>query len=322
MGLPRHACFERYSAAMLPTFKMTPIGFVRGGRTEPRDDDWARERCAIELDARFDADAIAGLGDFSHLEVVYVFDRVPDAEIETGARHPRGRTDWPRAGIFAQRGKGRPNRIGVSVCRLAAVEAPRKLHVEGLDAIDGTPVLDVKPYMREFGPRGGVVQPRWPTELMASYYVAPATGPLGRAELLSFLRAHRIAVEATSPGAGAPQSAVVGYAVTGDLEIVFDTVDTTRKLLNLRRDPRISLVVVGWDEQQTAQIEGIADEPSGAELDRVRSVYFATYPDGVERAGWKGITYVRVRPTWVRYSDYRGDAPRIVELSGSDVFRG
>jgi tRNA (adenine37-N6)-methyltransferase len=294
-------------------FTMTPVGFVRGGRTEPRDDDWGRERCTIELDARFGADAIAGLEDFTHVEVVYVFDRVPDAEIETGARHPRGRVDWPRVGIFAQRGKGRPNRIGVSCCKLARVEG-RSLHVEGLDAIDGTPVLDVKPYLREFGPRGGVIQPRWPTELMARYYETPASGPLTRAELLSFLRGHRIAVQATTFASGAPQSAVVGYAVSDDLEVVFDTVDTTRKLANLRRDPRMALVVVGWDEQQTAQIEGIADEPSGDELERLQRVYFAAYPDGVVRQAWKGITYVRVRPSWVRYSDYRGTEARVVEL--------
>lgn len=292
---------------------MTPIGFVRGGRTEPRDDDWGRERCTIELDPRFGVDALAGLGDFSHVEVVYVFNRVPDDEIETGARHPRGRAEWPRVGIFAQRGKGRPNRIGVSCCKLTAVEGS-SLHVEGLDAIDGTPVLDVKPYMREFGPRGGVVQPRWPTELMAGYYEAPASGVLTRAELLGFLRAHRIAVQATTFASGSPQSAVVGYAVSDELEIVFDTLDTTRKLLNLRRDPRIALVVVGWDEQQTAQIEGTADEPKGADLERLRRVYFAAYPDGVDRQAWKGITYVRVRPTWARYSDYRGAEPRIVEF--------
>jgi tRNA-Thr(GGU) m(6)t(6)A37 methyltransferase TsaA len=133
------------------------------------DDDWARERCIIELDPRFGPDAVAGLGEFSHLEVVYLFHRVPDDEIESGARHPRGRADWPRVGIFAQRGKGRPNRIGVSTCRLLGVDGTRLL-VSGLDAIDGTPVLDIKPYMREFGPRGEVRQPRWADEIMGGYF--------------------------------------------------------------------------------------------------------------------------------------------------------
>ncbi len=155
---------------MAATFTMTPIGTVRGGRAEPTDDDWARESCVIELDARFDDEVLLGLDAFSHLEVVYVFDRVDESEIEQRARHPRGRTDWPRVGIFAQRGKGRPNRVGVSRCAIVKVEG-KTIHVTGLDAIDGTPVIDLKPYMREFGPRGEVRQPAWATELMADYYV-------------------------------------------------------------------------------------------------------------------------------------------------------
>ena len=157
---------------MAPSFEMTAIGTVRGGRSVPVDDDWAREACVIEVDARFDDEVLLGLDAFSHLEIVYVFDRVDETEIERRARHPRGREDWPRVGIFAQRGKGRPNRIGVSRCTLVKVEGKR-IHVTGLDAIDGTPVLDVKPYMREFGPRGDVRQPAWATELMAAYYVQP-----------------------------------------------------------------------------------------------------------------------------------------------------
>jgi tRNA-Thr(GGU) m(6)t(6)A37 methyltransferase TsaA len=154
---------------MSASFDIVPIGYVRGGRAEPIDDDWDRETCAIVLDARFDRESVLGLDAFSHLEVVYVFDRVPDGEIEMTARHPRGRKDWPRVGIFAQRGKGRPNRLGVSRCSLVRVDGTT-LHVRGLDAIDGTPIVDIKPYMREFGPRGEVVQPTWATELMAEYY--------------------------------------------------------------------------------------------------------------------------------------------------------
>lgn len=151
------------------SFTVTPIAYVRGGRTEPIDDDWGTERCTLELDARFGPEALAGLDAFSHLEVVYLFDRVAESKIETGARHPRERQDWPLVGIFAQRGKARPNRLGVSRCRLLGVEGTR-VHVEGLDAIDGTPVLDLKPYMREFGPQGPVSQPDWATELMKDYY--------------------------------------------------------------------------------------------------------------------------------------------------------
>src|SRR5271168_4835786 len=129
---------------MVNEIGMTPIGFVRGGRSEPIDDAWDGVRATITLDAsQFGAEALAGLGDFSHIEIVYHFNRVPDAEIQTGARHPRGRKDWPKVGIFAQRGKGRPNRIGVTICRLLSVDG-LNLSVQGLDAIDGTPVLDIK----------------------------------------------------------------------------------------------------------------------------------------------------------------------------------
>jgi PPOX class probable F420-dependent enzyme len=125
-----------------------------------------------------------------------------------------------------------------------------------------------------------------------------------RDELLALLRRHRLCVQASVSATGAPQAAVVGYAVSDGLEIVFDTLGTTRKAVNLRRDPRVALVV-GWDEEQTVQLEGVADEPAGEELQRLKAVYFAAWPDGVERERWEGITYVRVRPTWARYSDFR-----------------
>ncbi len=147
-----------------------PVGWVVGGRGEVRDDEWGGVRAVIRVDGeRFTAEALAGLEDFSHLEVVYHFDRVPEERIETGARHPRGNADWPKAGIFAQRGKNRPNRIGVSRCRVLRVDG-LDVHVEGLDAVDATPVLDIKPYMAEFGPQGATRQPQWATEIMSRYY--------------------------------------------------------------------------------------------------------------------------------------------------------
>ena len=150
--------------------ELTPIGRVVGGRAEPDDDDWGEVRAVVRLDTvRFDVEAVAGLDAFSHLEVVYVFDKADPAKTESGARHPRGRADWPRVGIFAQRGKDRPNHLGVSRCRLLAVDG-LDLQVQGLDAIDGTPVLDVKPWMAEFAPIGDTHQPAWATELMARYY--------------------------------------------------------------------------------------------------------------------------------------------------------
>ena len=145
------------------------IGWVVGGRAQPVDDDWDRETATIRLDGSFSADALAGLDEFSHVEVVYVFHRVDEGSVERGARHPRGNTGWPRVGIFAQRAKDRPNRIGVSVCRLLGVDG-HELRVAGLDAIDGTPVLDIKPVMQEFLPRGEVSEPAWASELMRGYW--------------------------------------------------------------------------------------------------------------------------------------------------------
>jgi PPOX class probable F420-dependent enzyme len=138
------------------------------------------------------------------------------------------------------------------------------------------------------------------------------------AELLSFLREHKLAVQASVAPDGAPQAAVVGFGISDELEIVFDTLDSTRKHANLRRDPRIALVV-GWDAEKTAQIEGVADFPTGADLDRIREVYFTAYPDGRDRLAWPGICHVRVRPTWARYSDFTVDPPRIDELGGAAI---
>ena len=114
-------------------------------------------------------DCLLGLDDFSHAEIIYCFDRVEEEKVIRGARHPRNNTDWPAVGIFAQRGKNRPNRIGSTVCRVLRREG-RRLVVAELDAIDGTPVIDLKPVMREFLPREAVTQPAWSTELMRKYW--------------------------------------------------------------------------------------------------------------------------------------------------------
>ena len=152
------------------TITMTPIGRVEGGRDVPEDDDWGQSRARIALDpARFTAEALMGLETFSHAEVVYVFDRVTDDQIVTGARHPRGNAVWPKIGIFAQRGKNRPNRIGVTVCAIVAVDG-LNLEVEGLDAIDGTPVLEIKPVMSGFSPRGAHRDPDWARQIMENYW--------------------------------------------------------------------------------------------------------------------------------------------------------
>lgn|SRR5665213_3284333 len=144
-------------------------------------------------------------------------------------------------------------------------------------------------------------------------------GSVTRDQLLRFLQAQRLAIVASISPAGDPQSAVVGIAVTDRLEIVFDTLSSTRKCENLRRLPKIS-VVTGWDQDITVQYEGLADEPSGQELERLRTCYFGVYPDGVERQGWEGITYFCIRPTWIRYSDFNAGG-EITELSAEDLYR-
>jgi hypothetical protein len=134
--------------------------------------------------------------------------------------------------------------------------------------------------------------------------------------LLEFVRLHRLAIEASVSAAGAPQAAVVGFAITDRFEIIFDTLESTRKAQNLRRHAKVAFVIGGvtGGDERTVQYEGVADEPSGAELDRLRTVYYATYPDGPSRVGWPGLIYVRARPTWVRYSDYSRNPPEIVEF--------
>jgi tRNA-Thr(GGU) m(6)t(6)A37 methyltransferase TsaA len=155
---------------MSGSITLTPIGVVRSARAEPIDDAWDGVAGTIELDAsRFTPEALYGLDQFSHIEVVFHFHQAPDDKVTTGARRPRGRADWPLAGIFAQRGKDRPNHIGVTVCRLRRVSG-LIIEVEGLDAIDGTPVLDIKPYMSGFAPRGEVREPAWAREIMQQYW--------------------------------------------------------------------------------------------------------------------------------------------------------
>jgi len=155
---------------MLTPITLTPIGSVSNGLREVIDDIWGGTISRIKLDpAHFAPDCLTGLNEFSHIEIVFLLDQVHESEITSASRHPRGRQDWPRVGIFAQRAKGRPNRLGITICRLVSMH-DLTIEVEGLDAIDGTPVLDIKPYMKEFAPRGPVHQPAWATELMSKYW--------------------------------------------------------------------------------------------------------------------------------------------------------
>lgn len=147
-----------------------PVGVVRNGRHDASDVDWGAVVSRIELDpARFRPSALQGLDEFSHVEIVFHFHELPESRVETDTRHPRDNPAWPRLGIFAQRAAGRPNRLGVSRVRVLGVDGGA-LVVQGLDAIDGTPVLDIKPWFREYGPVGEVRQPAWCAEVMEGYF--------------------------------------------------------------------------------------------------------------------------------------------------------
>jgi tRNA-Thr(GGU) m(6)t(6)A37 methyltransferase TsaA len=149
---------------------LIPIGVVYSPVKAAVDDVWGGVVSTIQLDPQvLGPDAAAGLDQFSHIDVIFHFHQVSATDVETGARHPRNRADWPLAGILAQRAKRRPNRLGVSTCRLVRVDG-LQLTVLDLDAIDGTPIIDVKPYMIEFGPKGEVRQPAWSRELMSAYF--------------------------------------------------------------------------------------------------------------------------------------------------------
>ncbi len=150
--------------------ELQPLGFVTQGRREPEDDNWAREISVIQLDAgQLSAEATLALDQFSHIEVIYWFHHAAAETATTSARHPRGNTDWPRVGILAQRAKNRPNRLGLTTCHLLKVDG-LTLTVSGLDAIAGTPILDIKPYMTGFAPRGQVREPDWAAALMSGYW--------------------------------------------------------------------------------------------------------------------------------------------------------
>jgi tRNA-Thr(GGU) m(6)t(6)A37 methyltransferase TsaA len=146
-----------------------PIAIVRSPRRVVGDGNWGGVEAEIALREGVPAESLSGLDEFSHVEIVFLFDRVDPAAVVTGARHPRDNPAWPRVGIFAQRARARPNRLGTTIVRVVSCQR-RRLRVRGLDAIDGTPVLDIKPVMAEFLPREPIRQPLWSKELMKSYW--------------------------------------------------------------------------------------------------------------------------------------------------------
>lgn len=150
------------------------VGYVRSQQHygSGKENFWGSETSVIELTDQFTSEALVGLSEFSHIEVLFHFDKLPIEAIHKGARHPRGNPDWPQVGIFAQRAKARPNRIGATICRLLRVNG-MSLTVENLDAFDGTPVLDLKPVLTKFIPnKTDIVEPLWAHELMRDYFAS------------------------------------------------------------------------------------------------------------------------------------------------------
>ena len=152
------------------TISLHAIGTVKNNRTEITDDYWGDLISTIQLDNLiFQPSATEGLDTFSHLEIVFYMDKVNAEKIVTAARHPRNNPTLPKVGILAQRGKNRPNQIGTSFVKIIKVDE-LKIIVSGLDAINGTPILDIKPCMKDFLPRQKTKEPTWTKEIMKNYF--------------------------------------------------------------------------------------------------------------------------------------------------------
>ena len=125
--------------------------------------------------------------------------------------------------------------------------------------------------------------------------------------LYNFIKKQNLAVISTLSKDNKPEAALVGFAVSPDLEIVFDTVKTSRKYKNLLQNPSVA-VVIGWDNETTAQYEGIATELSGGNAAYYKEIYFEVYKDGRERAEtWSHIVHFKITPKWIRYSNFNED---------------
>jgi tRNA-Thr(GGU) m(6)t(6)A37 methyltransferase TsaA len=149
-------------------YDLQPIGFVKNSRRTPTDDNWETVTTDIVLADHLPAEALSSISDFSHLEIIYLFDRVKEKDIVYSG-HPRGNLLYPLVGIFAQRKKDRPNRLGLTTVELLEHKG-RSISVKYLDAIDGTPILDIKPVFKEFQAKSEIKQPDWVADLMKDYW--------------------------------------------------------------------------------------------------------------------------------------------------------
>ena len=145
------------------------VAYIRNERSEALDDNWNDIVSTVELASDVPSESLLGLGDFSHVEIVFFADWAEDVPPGPWHRRPRGNSDWPDVGVFAQRNKDRPNRILLTTVEIEEV-GDRFVRVRGLDGIDGTPVLDIKPVFRWSGPNNEVRAPKWSEELGENYF--------------------------------------------------------------------------------------------------------------------------------------------------------
>jgi len=150
-------------------YNIEPIAYVRNSRTLVEDDYWGDLVSEIIISDKISEQSIKGIEEFSHLEIIFYFHLADLSKIEISSSYPRGDTKFPQVGIFSQRKKARPNLLGTSIVRLLKSEK-RTLTVSGLDAVNDTPVIDIKPVLTEFLPEGKIVQPEWSKELMKNYW--------------------------------------------------------------------------------------------------------------------------------------------------------
>ncbi len=157
---------------MKASFAVTPVAYVKNERSGMTDDYWGSITSEIIITDDLPDECLDGIDSFSHLEIIFIFDKADQGKTLYGAGHSRGNTAWPKVGVFAQRKKDRPNHIGITTVKLISRKG-RTLVVQGLDADNGTPVIDIKPVVKEFLPREETTQPAWMTELMQNYWKSP-----------------------------------------------------------------------------------------------------------------------------------------------------
>ncbi|MGB1247447.1 MAG: SAM-dependent methyltransferase [Chitinophagales bacterium] len=148
---------------------LKPIAFVKNSRTEVIDDNWSTIISEIHLAEEIMSEAFEGIQDFSHLQIIFYMDRVDDKKAIAQCRHPRNNQSLPKLGTYAQRNKNRPNKLGLTTVELVE-RKDRILIVKNLDTIDGTVILDIKPVMQEFQPKGEIKEPQWTSEIMKNYW--------------------------------------------------------------------------------------------------------------------------------------------------------